>query len=135
MAPKIALRSNLDSVDGVTLPGLPRMAKTLCDVARENGWEARVGWSLVAVPEGYRESNQHKAAPTAYLMDVCGVWLAAYRTRACMTWQLAGPGAPPSASGSQGGYLQLPGRFVTLGVEALINYIRGEVGLDEIGTT
>jgi hypothetical protein len=92
----------------------------------------RTGWSLVAVPEGYRESNHHKAAPCAYLLHVFGVWLAAYRTRASAMWHVAGEGAPKSASGAQGAQLIVPGRTLSIGVEALIGYIRGEVGIDEI---
>lgn len=108
------------------------MAEVLCEVALLNGWEVRTGWSLVAVPAGYRESSRHKEVESAYLMEVFGVWLNAYRTRAWATWHL-GDAVPKSERGSQGGFLLVPGRTIGLGVEALTNYVRGDVGIDALG--
>lgn len=131
MPQRVVLRSNLDDWPSDTVPKLPRTAKTLCEAAQQNGWEHRVGWSLVVVPAGYRESNHHKVIEQAYVMTLCGVWLRAWQTRAWAMFGLPGEGVPAAETGTRGAELSVPGRTKAIGVTALVAYIRGEADLNE----
>lgn len=129
MPPKVILHSNRENQDRYTTRSHPRMAKALQDAAHSAGWSVQVGWSLVAIPEGFRASNRSKPATVAYLLEVLGVYVASTHAKAWAVWHVPGPGAPKSAGGAQGGQLLLQGRTLDMGVEALIGYIRGEVDL------
>lgn len=125
----LVLHDNRHDQDQYTTRTHPRMAKKLSDTAQEAGWEVRTGWSLCVVPEGYRASSHHKAVKVPHLLEVFGVWVAAYDVRAAAFWHFPGQGA--KGGGFDHATLQRAGDRRDIGIQELIGYINGEVDFSD----
>lgn len=123
----LVLHDNRSNQDRYTTRSHPRMAERLMGTAQEAGWEVHTGWSLCVVPEGYRASSHHKAVTVPHLLEVLGVWVAAYDVRAAAFWHFPTEPCGKAQRGFNHATLQRSGTSHDVGVEALIGYINGEV--------